>query len=106
MEKAGPHISQSSATKRLKVQNTELLKQRFYGENFLFDKYICLLPDNFDKCGVNYKQHKCLSQMEIPSVTLLQEDLQKTGMGFMVFKIYLPEFLSKLVQKLASFVRF
>ena len=30
----------------------------------------------------------------------------KKEMGFMVFKIYLPEFLSKLVAKLASFVRY
>lgn len=33
---------------------------------------------------------------------LLEQDLQKTGMGFMVFKTYLPEFLSKLVEKLHS----
>ena len=37
---------------------------------------------------------------------LLEQDLQKTGMGFMVFKIYLPEFLSKLIEKLALFVRY
>ena len=66
-------------------------------------KYLCLLPDNLAKCGVDYKQHKCSSERKISSVMLLEQDLQKTGMGFMVFETYLPEFLSKLVEKLASF---
>ena len=104
MEKAALHTLQCSAKKRLKVQNTEFLKQRFHGKKFSFDKYLCLLPDNLAKCGVDCKQHKCSSERKISSVMLLEQDLQKTGMGFTVFKTYLPEFLSKLVEKLASFM--
>ena len=33
VEKAAPHTLQSSAKKRLKVQNTEFLKKRFHGKN-------------------------------------------------------------------------
>ena len=63
-ESSAPHFTILAKKKKLKVKNTELflLRQRFYRKVLSFNKYLCLLPDNLAKCGVDNKQQKCSSE--------------------------------------------
>ena len=87
MEKAAHHILQSSAKKKLKVQNTELLRQRFCGEN----SYILLisLPTTRQLRKMWHRQSttEILKRKEnFETVAILKTRSTKTGKCFTVIK--------------------
>ena len=83
-----PHILQSSA-QNWKYQIRSSLRQRFCRKTLSFK-----VPYNLPKCGVNNQQLKCLSERKISSVTVLIQDLQKTGECFTVIKNCIQDILT------------